>query len=216
MKKLLLLGIVLSALHISNSQKQEFCKLASDPGEGTTFSFAVYYSYEKDKCLPFFYQGQGGNANRFQSERECIRNCSFQSEESYPMDATEACHFKKMSGGCNGKYLRYYYDSIHDKCKTFFWTGCFGNGNRFFDIDTCNTTCVGIHDEGDEPEEDESDTPITIIFAVLLSIIISAVLITVILLVVKSKKKHQKKKTKGKSKEPHTDSPLQESGIEMT
>ncbi|MEQ2253787.1 hypothetical protein ILYODFUR_036108, partial [Ilyodon furcidens] len=30
MKKLMLLGIFLSALHISNSQKQDFCRLPSD------------------------------------------------------------------------------------------------------------------------------------------------------------------------------------------
>ncbi|XP_043979690.1 BPTI/Kunitz domain-containing protein [Gambusia affinis] len=212
MKKLLFLGIVLSALHTSNSQKQEFCKLPSDAGHGSTFTFFVYYKHEEDKCLPFFYQGQGGNANRFRSERECLRNCSFNSEMLYPMDETEACHFRYATGGCNSYLVRYYYDSIYDKCKKFLWSGCFGNGNRFFDFDSCNRTCVGIHDEGDEPEEDEPDTPITIIFAVLLSIIIFAVLLTVILLVVKSKKKHQKKK----AKEAQTDTPLQGSGIEMT
>ncbi|XP_007556856.1 kunitz-type serine protease inhibitor bitisilin-3 [Poecilia formosa] len=212
MKTLLLLGIFLSALHTSNSQRQEFCNLPQDPGQGSTFTFSVYYKPEEDKCLPFFYQGEGGNANRFRSERQCMRNCSFNFEKLYPTDETEACHFKYAPGGCNSKRLRYYYDAIHDKCKTFFWTGCFGNGNRFFDLESCNRTCVGIHDEGDEAEEDEPDTPITIIFAVLLSIVIFAVLLTVILLVVKSKKKHQKKK----AKESQADAPLQGSGIEMT
>uniref|UniRef100_A0A3B5MSS8 BPTI/Kunitz inhibitor domain-containing protein n=1 Tax=Xiphophorus couchianus TaxID=32473 RepID=A0A3B5MSS8_9TELE len=53
----------------------QFCNLPSDPGEGTTFTFFVYYKHEEDKCLPFFYQGQGGNANRFKSERDCNRTC---------------------------------------------------------------------------------------------------------------------------------------------
>uniref|UniRef100_M3ZME4 Kunitz-type serine protease inhibitor bitisilin-3-like n=1 Tax=Xiphophorus maculatus TaxID=8083 RepID=M3ZME4_XIPMA len=125
----------------------EFCNLPSDPGQGTTFTFFVYYKHEEDKCLPFFYQGQGGNANRFKSERECMRNCSINSEKLYPTDETAACRFKYAAGGCNSYLVRYYYDSIHDKCKKFLWSGCFGNGNRFFDFKSCNRTCVGIHGE---------------------------------------------------------------------
>uniref|UniRef100_A0A3B5MY82 BPTI/Kunitz inhibitor domain-containing protein n=1 Tax=Xiphophorus couchianus TaxID=32473 RepID=A0A3B5MY82_9TELE len=74
------------SLNLSFCHSTEFCNLPSDPGEGTTFTFFVYYKHEEDKCLPFFYQGQGGNANRFKSERECMRNCSINSEKLYPMD----------------------------------------------------------------------------------------------------------------------------------
>uniref|UniRef100_A0A3B3TXE8 BPTI/Kunitz inhibitor domain-containing protein n=1 Tax=Poecilia latipinna TaxID=48699 RepID=A0A3B3TXE8_9TELE len=132
------------SLNLSFCHSTEFCNLPQDPGQGSTFTFSVYYNPEEDKCLPFFYQGEGGNANRFRSERQCMRNCSFNFETLYP---TDACHFKYAPGGCNSKRLRYYYDAIHDKCKTFFWTGCFGNGNRFFDLESCNRTCVGIHGE---------------------------------------------------------------------
>ena len=57
----------------------------------------------------------------------------------------QACHFKKAVGECSGQFLRYYYDSVHDKCKKFLWSGCIGNGNRFFDQASCNATCDGIH-----------------------------------------------------------------------
>uniref|UniRef100_A0A3B5N0R1 BPTI/Kunitz inhibitor domain-containing protein n=1 Tax=Xiphophorus couchianus TaxID=32473 RepID=A0A3B5N0R1_9TELE len=63
------------SLNLSFCHSTEFCNLPSDPGEGTTFTFFVYYKHEEDKCLPFFYQGQGGNANRFKSERDCNRTC---------------------------------------------------------------------------------------------------------------------------------------------
>uniref|UniRef100_A0A3Q3VRJ5 BPTI/Kunitz inhibitor domain-containing protein n=1 Tax=Mola mola TaxID=94237 RepID=A0A3Q3VRJ5_MOLML len=56
-----------------------------------------------------------------------------------------SCHFKKAAGQCSGTFLRFYYDSVHAKCKKFLWTGCIGNGNRFFSIESCNTTCAGIH-----------------------------------------------------------------------
>uniref|UniRef100_A0A3B5MTJ9 BPTI/Kunitz inhibitor domain-containing protein n=1 Tax=Xiphophorus couchianus TaxID=32473 RepID=A0A3B5MTJ9_9TELE len=70
--KSVLLSLCISCLAESPHQ---FCNLPSDPGEGTTFTFFVYYKHEEDKCLPFFYQGQGGNANRFKSERDCNRTC---------------------------------------------------------------------------------------------------------------------------------------------
>lgn len=65
----------------------------------------------------------------------------------FHLTATKACHLKKENGGCTGTFLRYYYDSVHDKCKKFIWTGCRGNGNRFFDYNSCNATCAGVHGE---------------------------------------------------------------------
>uniref|UniRef100_A0A3B4G477 BPTI/Kunitz inhibitor domain-containing protein n=1 Tax=Pundamilia nyererei TaxID=303518 RepID=A0A3B4G477_9CICH len=70
----------------------EFCRLPSDAGQGTSFNFAVYYDVSKDQCSPFLYNGEGGNANRFQNERECLRNCSVNAEDVYPMDGKN--HFE--------------------------------------------------------------------------------------------------------------------------
>uniref|UniRef100_A0A668V7U4 BPTI/Kunitz inhibitor domain-containing protein n=1 Tax=Oreochromis aureus TaxID=47969 RepID=A0A668V7U4_OREAU len=119
--------------------RKYFCLLPPDVGQGTSFTFAVHYDVNKDQCTPFLYNGQGGNANRFENERECMRNCSPNAENIYPMDG---CTLEKAEGECNGKYLRYYYDSTDKKCKKFLWTGCLGNGNRFFDYNSCNSTCV--------------------------------------------------------------------------
>ncbi|KAF1386742.1 hypothetical protein PFLUV_G00098040 [Perca fluviatilis] len=215
MKHLLFLGIAFAAFCVSHTIP-DFCRLQSDEGQGTSFTFALYYDHAKDECNPFIYKGIGGNANRFRNERDCIRNCSVNAENIYPTDASKACHFKKAAGTCSGQFLRYYYDSVHDKCKKFLWTGCIGNGNRFFDQGSCNSTCAGIHDDRDEDEEEEPDTPIAIICGVLLAVIIAAVLITVIVLTIQSKKKTPKKKAAGKSKDPQSGTPLQEKGIEMT
>ncbi|KAM4618242.1 inter-alpha-trypsin inhibitor [Polymixia lowei] len=138
-------------------------------------------------CYPFIYKGEGGNGNRFENERECIRKCSARVDDLYPLDESQACHFNKTTGICNGRYLRFYYDSVHDKCKKFLWTGCIGNGNRFLDQESCNATCAGIHDDGDAEEEDEPDTPVAIICGVIFGIIGAAVIITVVVLSVQSK-----------------------------
>ncbi|KAK9516652.1 hypothetical protein VZT92_024571 [Zoarces viviparus] len=215
MKHLLFLGIAFSAFCISHSNPPEFCQLAPEEGEGSSFTFSLYYDPIKGQCNPFLYKGQGGNANRFENERECIRNCSVIAEKIYPMDVSQACHFKKAKGDCSGQFLRYYYDPIHDKCKKFLWSGCIGNGNRFFDQVSCNSTCDGIHDDGVEEEEDEPDTPIAIICGVLLSAIVAAIFITVIVLTVQSKKKSPETKAEGKSKDLQSGLPLQDTGIEM-
>ncbi|XP_073327888.1 tissue factor pathway inhibitor [Pagrus major] len=193
----------------------EFCSLPSDEGQGIQFMFALYYDAQQDQCQPFIYKGEGGNANRFENERECIRNCSANAETIYPTDASEACHYPKAEGSCGGKYLRYYYHSVHKKCKKFLWSGCIGNGNRFLSSEICNKTCDGIQDDpvGDEIEDDEPDTPIAIICGVLLALIVVAIFTTVIVLTVKSKKK-KSKKSGGKSKE--ADTALQEQRLEMS
>ncbi|XP_067445942.1 BPTI/Kunitz domain-containing protein [Thunnus thynnus] len=212
MKHLLIFGIAFAAFHICNSNKPE-CRLPEDEGHGTSFEFYVYYDYTNDKCNPFLYKGQGGNANRFKTEKECIRNCSANAEAIYPMDVTTACTLKKEMGKCNANLLRYYYDSARDKCKKFIWTGCMGNGNRFTDQDVCNKTCAGIHVDGEDPEEDEPDTPIAIICGVLLAVIVVSIFVTVIVLTLKSKNKDTKKAT-GKSRDAQTDAPLRDT-IEM-
>uniref|UniRef100_A0A3B5BDG8 BPTI/Kunitz inhibitor domain-containing protein n=1 Tax=Stegastes partitus TaxID=144197 RepID=A0A3B5BDG8_9TELE len=53
-----------------------FCKLPSDAGEGQAFIGAFFYDVTKDHCNPMLYKGSGGNANRFATEIQCIRNCS--------------------------------------------------------------------------------------------------------------------------------------------
>uniref|UniRef100_A0A665W8S5 BPTI/Kunitz inhibitor domain-containing protein n=1 Tax=Echeneis naucrates TaxID=173247 RepID=A0A665W8S5_ECHNA len=97
------------------------------------FDFVLYYDPAKDECHPFIYKGEGGNANRFENERMGLSRLPQPVSDSDPLS------------GCNGKYLRYYYNSVYDKCKKFLWTGCIGNGNRFFDYNSCNATCAGIH-----------------------------------------------------------------------
>ncbi|XP_068170048.1 BPTI/Kunitz domain-containing protein [Antennarius striatus] len=216
MKYLLFLGVAFASFHISHSNIPALCHLPHDQGEGENYNFALYYDGAKDECYPFIYKGQGGNANRFDNERHCMRNCSTKVGSVYPINEYEACHFRKAEGQCNGKYLRYYYDSFHDKCKKFHWSGCVGNGNRFLSYESCNQTCLGIHDDGDEEEEAEPDTPIAIICGVLLAAIVASIFITVIVLTVKSKKKTPKKKTSGKSGDPKSTSPLQEQAIEMS
>lgn len=60
--------------------------MSSDEGEGTSFTFSLFYDEVQDRCNPFIYKGEGGNQNRFENERDCIRNCSSNAENIYPMN----------------------------------------------------------------------------------------------------------------------------------
>lgn len=59
-----------------------------------------------------------------------------------------ACLLVKEQGVCKGHYLRYHYDVHHEKCKTFYFSGCGGNGNRFRTTDDCFATCAGVTKDG--------------------------------------------------------------------
>ncbi|XP_061825445.2 boophilin-G2 [Nerophis lumbriciformis] len=213
MKDLLVFAIVFAVFHIGYSAIPDFCELEEDEGVGSSFIFALHYSSTDNRCNPFIYKGSGGNANRFLKEQDCMRNCSAIVDKYYPTDATTTCLLTKSDGGCSGRFLRYYYDSVHGKCKKFLWTGCHGNGNRFFDHDSCNATCAGVHDDREEEEEDEPDTPIAIICGVLLAVIVISIFVTVIVLTVQSNK--NQKKTTARSKDGQPDAPLRGQSLEM-
>lgn len=195
------------------------CSLPADEGTSPDGNFMIYLHYDssKDKCMPFRYFGTGGNDNRFVNERECMRNCSSEAAKLYPLPDREACHLSKASGECLGQYVRYYYDPIHEKCKSFVWTGCVGNGNRFLDKQQCNSTCFGIKDEGDDPEEDEADTPIGLILGLVFGLTGAAILVTVIVLAVKTKSNKKKSPPRGAEASPPLQDPAaQEDRIEMS
>ncbi|XP_041966262.1 BPTI/Kunitz domain-containing protein [Alosa sapidissima] len=196
MRQLVTFLVIFSAFFSVQAQmNNEICSMPKNEGtaaEGIQPMVYYYYDNVTDQCDPFMFYGAGGNANRFNVEKYCMRNCSSSGTALYPIDETEACHFKKEVGKCLSNYLRYYYDPIHRKCKTFFWTGCVGNGNRFLDSQACNKTCYGIADPGEGPEEDEYDTPVALILGVVFGLVGTAILVAIIVLAIKSKEKSKK------------------------
>ncbi|TNN14452.1 Colostrum trypsin inhibitor isoform 2 [Schistosoma japonicum] len=45
-------------------------------------------------------------------------------------------------GYCLQNQLRYYYDSVKNKCQPFIYKGCGGNENRFSSNEICEQMCV--------------------------------------------------------------------------
>ncbi|XP_062499154.1 papilin-like [Corticium candelabrum] len=47
-------------------------------------------------------------------------------------------------GLCKFRQLRYYYDVAEEKCKEFYYSGCFGNENNFVTKPACEAKCNGV------------------------------------------------------------------------
>lgn len=45
-----------------------------------------FYDSQTQFCVPFFYKGEGGNNNRYDSDEDCMKACSPKGDEIYPGD----------------------------------------------------------------------------------------------------------------------------------
>ena len=96
---------------------------------------AWYFDYKTGQCSGFTYGGCEGNANRFQSEEQCQRQCGkFKNQD--------VCSFEKDFGPCLGRFKKYFYNQNLNLCEEFTFGGCEGNGNRFSSITECEQICL--------------------------------------------------------------------------
>ncbi|XP_052740197.1 kunitz-type serine protease inhibitor 2-like [Bicyclus anynana] len=51
------------------------------------------------------------------------------------------CYYKPVRGECSLKLPRYYYDSTHNRCRVFLYSGCGGNTNNFLTRPQCIEVC---------------------------------------------------------------------------
>lgn len=51
------------------------------------------------------------------------------------------CSLPPDSGECLGEFIRVYFDSATQECKTFYYGGCGGNPNRFTSFKACYEVC---------------------------------------------------------------------------
>ncbi|XP_064108154.1 papilin-like isoform X7 [Macrobrachium nipponense] len=116
----------------------EICKLPVETGNCRASIPNWYYDEEKQRCIGFSYGGCGGNANRFQSVELCERQCGRYRDQ-------DICKLPKSPGPCSESYRKWYHDPYERRCKSFLYSGCEGNGNRFSTEQECETECI-YHD----------------------------------------------------------------------
>lgn len=113
----------------------DICSLPMKPGPCTENAPAWYFEGKTGTCAAFTYGGCEGNANRYESEEQCLRQCgAFKNKD--------VCSMEKDYGPCVGRFRKWYYSAPLKQCEEFTFGGCDGNGNRFSSQDECQQICL--------------------------------------------------------------------------
>ncbi|CAN2389124.1 Collagen type VI alpha 3 [Pristimantis euphronides] len=129
------------------------CELDLDMGNQCKENEVKWFFDKTNKiCTQVWYGGCGGNANRFDTEAECLNRCQKTSvEKSIQLPALESkalavgpevCKLQKEVGTCREFILKWYYDSGTKSCARFWYGGCGGNENRFNTQKDCENICI--------------------------------------------------------------------------
>ncbi|XP_060596375.1 papilin-like isoform X2 [Ruditapes philippinarum] len=122
----------------NNCYTKVFCNLQADVGRCDDKITRYAYNTKTCQCEKFIWGGCGGNTNNFKTIEECLNSCGGYNKCEEP---TSTCLLPKDVGPCEARTLRYYYDKIDCKCKSFLYGGCGGNKNNFLNIATCRRVC---------------------------------------------------------------------------
>ncbi|KAH3844438.1 hypothetical protein DPMN_086696 [Dreissena polymorpha] len=122
----------------TNYDSQGICRLNPDQGYSrSNLAVKWYYHHGNNTCYRFWYEGLGGNGNRFENETICLQTC-------YRRQNTEeeTCSMPPMTGrDCKARMSRYYYDKSRGECLQFIYGGCGGNNNNFQSKADCEREC---------------------------------------------------------------------------
>ncbi|CAH0719454.1 unnamed protein product, partial [Brenthis ino] len=135
---------------ISNAQNTKFalrnqvalCELQPKRGSCRMAITRYYYNINERVCEPFTYGGCSGNKNNFLSSEDCTEYCKGYHLLSLVKSSRPALCFQPFKTGyCPSHMLYFYFDAQTETCKSFLYTGCSGNENRFDTLEECEETC---------------------------------------------------------------------------
>ncbi|XP_062390150.1 tissue factor pathway inhibitor a [Sardina pilchardus] len=110
------------------------CALKRDEGPCKAIIERYYFNIDTGFCESFDYGGCHGNDNNFRTLEDCENMCIVNEEKS-------PCYLTDEPGPCRGLVPRYFYERQSQKCKRFFYGGCFGNANNFRTMKECEAKC---------------------------------------------------------------------------
>ena len=137
------------AYYACQAQGVQLCSLKPDSGPCEAYVPSYFYNSTSGKCESFVYGGCNGNANRFSSRDQCRKECG-QLLTMHVNNRTlialiilprTVCSLPADAGNCRAAFPAFYYDAQVNKCKSFVYGGCGGNGNRFQSVDMCRRDC---------------------------------------------------------------------------
>ncbi|XP_035529056.1 papilin-like [Morone saxatilis] len=127
------------------------CQLESDSGiQCANYVLLWFFDKAIGACAHFWYGGCGGNANRFNSEFECLRTCGHHNPNFLPRPeleltsfaSKESCFLRQDQGSCQDYTMMWFFDTEQNECSRFWYGGCGGNGNRFQTQEECQDLCL--------------------------------------------------------------------------
>ncbi|XP_049281705.1 papilin isoform X6 [Anopheles funestus] len=119
------------------------CKEPVDTGNCEATQARWYFAGDRNKCMPFYFTGCGGNDNQFVSRDQCEEQCP-------PKVEKDICFLPAEIGECQNYTAHWYFDTKEERCRQFYYGGCGGNGNNFVDEQSCISRCI---DETPKPAE---------------------------------------------------------------
>ncbi|RNA30102.1 papilin isoform X1, partial [Brachionus plicatilis] len=111
--------------------------------ENTCFDYSLKwrFSMTEGRCIQFWFGGCNSNENIFETNDECEDRCVS------PKDI-QVCELPPVSPtilvdtpDCLQNLTRFYYDASSASCKSFSYSGCYGNGNNFQSLEECDRKC---------------------------------------------------------------------------
>ncbi|KAK1791235.1 hypothetical protein P4O66_013255, partial [Electrophorus voltai] len=109
------------------------CLLNKDVGTVcANYESRWFYDRNMQRCTHFWYGGCGGNSNRFLTEMECLKTCGTLEPEKLLKDEPspeDLCQLPQDTGKCVDFLLKWHFNTQNQKCTTFWYGGCEGNGN---------------------------------------------------------------------------------------
>ncbi|EDV43612.1 uncharacterized protein Dana_GF16440, isoform A [Drosophila ananassae] len=113
---------------------KEHCSLPKQTGDCSERLAKWHFSESEKRCVPFYYTGCGGNKNNFPTLESCEDHCPRQV-------AKDICEIPAEVGECANYEAAWYYDTMDQSCRQFYYGGCGGNQNRFPSEEACLARC---------------------------------------------------------------------------
>lgn len=122
----------------TRTEELDVCSQPKEPGPCRGLYPRFYYDQKEGMCQEFNYTGCQGNKNRFSTIEACQNTCQ---HKALMVQAKKSCNLPKMSGPCEDKLAKWWFNSKSMSCELFYYSGCGGNKNQFDSLQECQRSC---------------------------------------------------------------------------